>query len=61
MAIYLKWHMCPYHEPLVALISMCPNTSGRAEYIRYISDYRTIDSHSIIRHTSVIDLGIMCV
>ena len=45
----------------MALISIWPNTSGGAEYIRYISDYRTIDSHSIIRHTSVVDLGIMCV
>ena len=21
MAIYLKWHMCPYHEPLVAQVA----------------------------------------
>ena len=33
MAIYLKWHMCPCHEPLVAQISICPNTFGRAEYL----------------------------
>ena len=32
MAIYLKWHMCPYHEPLVAQISICSDTLGRAEY-----------------------------
>ena len=28
MAIYLKWHMCPCYEPLVPLISICPNTSS---------------------------------
>ena len=33
MAIYLKWHMCPYHEPLVAQITICSNTFGRGEYI----------------------------
>ena len=26
MAIYLKWHMCPYHEPLVAQIPILSNT-----------------------------------
>ena len=33
MAIYLKWYMCPCHEPLVAQISICSNTFGRVEYI----------------------------
>ena len=33
MAIYLKWHMCSCHEPLVALISICSDTFGRVEYI----------------------------
>ena len=23
MAVYLKWHMCPCHEPLVVLIPIC--------------------------------------
>ena len=26
MAMYLKWHMCPCHEPLVAQISICSNS-----------------------------------
>ena len=31
MAIYLKWHMCPCHEPLVTQISIHP--SGEYIYI----------------------------
>ena len=27
-AIYLKWDVCPYYEPLVALISICSDTLG---------------------------------
>ena len=26
MAVYLKWHMCPCHEPLVPHNSICLNT-----------------------------------
>ena len=34
MAIYFKWHLCPYHESLVAQISICLITFGRVEYIQ---------------------------
>ena len=33
MAIYLKWYACSCNEPLVAQISICPNTFDRREYI----------------------------
>ena len=32
MSIYLMWYMSLCHEPLVAQISICSNTSGRVEY-----------------------------
>ena len=31
MAIYLEWHMCSCHRPLVAQISICSDTFGQAE------------------------------
>ena len=34
MAIYLKWHMCPCHEPLVTQISIHP--SREYIYIRFV-------------------------
>ena len=38
MAIYLKWHMCPCHEPLVALIPICSHTFDRGEYAHNLRD-----------------------
>ena len=35
MAIYLKWHMCPSHEPLVAQIQFVQILLGWVEYSRY--------------------------
>ena len=38
IAICLKWHMCPCHEPLVAQ-NHCSNTFGRVESMYLFSEF----------------------
>ena len=45
MAIYLKWCVCPCHEPLVAQISICSITFGRVEYNPELSRSDRISVH----------------
>ena len=45
MARYLKWHMCPCHEPLVTQVYICSNTFGRQSIYREIRSGRELYSN----------------
>ena len=57
MAIYLKWHMCPCHEPFVAQISICSDTFGRVEYIRCLQVTKSKQISKIVGITCIQQLN----